>query len=787
MEIERYEVRIAGIVQGVGFRPFIFNIANSLALTGWVNNSGSDVIIDVEGRKELLKELINKINSEAPPLSHISKIDIQIRPFYGFKDFTIRESTVNNDKTVYISPDVSICKDCERELFEHINRRYLYPFINCTNCGPRFTIIKGVPYDRVNTTMNKFRMCSDCASEYNDPSNRRYHAQPISCFNCGPKLEFLDMNGKKVDTQNPIKLAIEKLAEGSILAVKGLGGYHLAVDARNKEAVIQLRQRKIRDDKPFALMVRDYETALKYCYINESEKKLLESYKKPIVLLKRKENSGLPNEISPTNPYLGIMLPYTPVHMLLFSDAISVQGAIAHLLAVPPPNKDTPPERGAGVGTLLEALVMTSGNRSSEPIYFKDNEAVENLSDIADYYLCNDRDIHIRTDDSVTRVFREKEYILRRSRGYVPFPLNFQVAKDAPQILACGGELKSTFCLNKGEEFYMSHHIGDLENIETLSSFEDGIEHFKRLLDINPRIVAYDLHPEYMSTKYAVSLDLKNKIAVQHHHAHIASCMAENDLNEEVIGVAFDGTGYGEDGNLWGGEFFTGKYDGFKRYGQFEYVKMPGGEAAIKEPWRMAVSYLCKIGKVLEVSRFLNQMHVNKVDAIIQMMDKNVNCPLTSSVGRLFDAVSALIGIRREINYEGQAAIELEYVSCMDYKGEYQFAISDSKEVFEVSVDDIFKGIVSDILKKVSINTISAKFHETMSNIVLKGCNKICDVTGLKKVALSGGVFQNMILLEKSVSKLESDGFKVYVHSKVPANDGGIALGQAVIAARRSV
>lgn len=757
MENERYEIKISGIVQGVGFRPFIYDLAKSLFLNGWVNNTGSDVIIDVEGNHQSLNIFINRIKNEAPPLSYIKNMEVQLKPFQGYSDFLIMESVKSNEKTVYISPDVAICGECEKELLDSNNRRYLYPFINCTNCGPRFTIISGVPYDRVNTTMNKFQMCADCTGEYEDPKDRRHHAQPVSCYNCGPEAEVLDKNGKKIVTDDPVGFAGKKLLEGCIVAVKGLGGYHLACNAANENSVRELRHRKIRDDKPFALMVRDFETALKYCFINKAEKKLLESEKRPIVLMKRKENSGLPYEIAPGNPFLGIMLPYTPIHLLLFSEI-----------------------RG---GHKLEALVMTSGNRSSEPIYYKDGEAVENLSGIADYFLSNNRDIYTRTDDSVTRIFRDKEYVIRRSRGYVPFPITCRVVKDTPQILACGGELKSTFCLNKGDEFLMSHHIGDLENVETLISFEDGISHFKKILDFNPEIIAYDLHPEYLSTKYAKSMDLENKIAVQHHHAHIASCMAENDLSEDVIGVAFDGTGYGEDGNLWGGEFFTGKYEKFDRRGHLEYIQMPGGEAAIREPWRMAVSYLNKAGIVSNSAQYLNKISVNKIDAVIQMIDKNVNSPLTSSVGRLFDAVSALIGLRSDINYEGQAAIELEYITDTEYWGEYQFSIEDSQEIFKVSVDETITGIICDIENGVPKDVISSKFHETVAGIIHAGCIKIRKESGLNKAVLSGGVFQNMILLEKSVSKLECSGFKVFVHSKVPANDGGIALGQAVIAA----
>ncbi|MCX7923885.1 MAG: carbamoyltransferase HypF [Clostridia bacterium] len=756
MKKSNKEIKITGIVQGVGFRPFIYTLAKSLYLNGWVNNCGSAVVIEVEGSEESISTFIERIKPEAPPLAHIKSIDVALGTFKGYSDFTIEKSSASQNRNVYISPDVSICSDCQRELFNMGDRRYLYPFINCTNCGPRFTIVTGVPYDRVNTTMNKFYMCDKCAKEYGNPMDRRYHAQPISCYECGPKLEVVGSDGVKVDVDDPIKYIVEMLLDGKIVAVKGLGGYHLVCDAENEQAVLVLRKRKIRDDKPFAIMARDYESAIRYCHISLEERKLLESEKKPIVLLKKREDYMLPEQIAPYNPYLGVMLPYTPIHLLLFNDR-------------------------------LNALVMTSGNRSSEPIYYKDDEAIENLCDIADYFLTNDRDIFIRTDDSVTRVFREKEYIIRRSRGYVPMPVTCEIFKlDTPSILACGGELKNAFCLNRGNEFYLSHHIGDLENAETLNSFEEGIEHFKKLLDIDCKVVAYDLHPEYLSTKYALSMDLQNKIAVQHHHAHIASCMAENNLNEDIIGVAFDGTGYGEDGHIWGGEFFTGSYGGFKRVGHLEYVKMPGGEMAIKEPWRMALSYLHKIGEtVSEGNVLLACVDQGKAAAIIQLLEKNINSPLASSMGRLFDAVSALLGIRSRINYEGQAAIELERVVDSSYTGCYDYTLTQENESFNICVDETIRGIIADMKKGIGVGIIASKFHETITNIIVDSCNAIRSRTGLNKVALAGGVFQNITLLEGSVKSLEGNGFKVYVHCNVPSNDGGIALGQAAIAAAK--
>jgi hydrogenase maturation protein HypF len=513
-------------------------------------------------------------------------------------------------------------------------------------------------------------------------------------------------------------------------------------------------------------MVKDYDTALKYCFIDNTEKEILESEKKPIVLMKRRGGVRIPEGIALKNPNLGIMLPYTPIHLLLFYR----------------------PE--------LEVLVMTSGNKSTEPIYYNDNEAIKNLGHIADYFLVNNREIHMRTDDSVTRVFMGKEYIIRRSRGYVPLPVTLEcTGLNLPPVLACGGELKNTFCLNRGSEFYLSHHIGDLENYETLSSFEEGIEHFGRILNIDFQAAAYDLHPEYISTKYAVSLGNKVGFAVQHHHAHIASCMAENNIYGEVIGVAFDGTGYGEDGNIWGGEFFTGGYKGFKRVAHMEYVRMPGGEMAIKEPWRMAVSYLyytldsicdridddCGIN--MDGVRLLEDIDAKNIKTIIKAIEKGFNSPLTSSMGRLFDAISALLGIRSRISYEGQAAIELENASQDGFYGNYSFSLNSDNGVFEIKCSDIIKGILEDISDGVDAGIIAARFHDTVADIVVECCFEIRKQTGLNRVALSGGVFQNLKLLEKCCIKLREKKFDVYIHSQVPSNDGGIALGQAVMAA----
>jgi hydrogenase maturation protein HypF len=882
--MSRYEIIVDGIVQGVGFRPFIHNLAESLSLCGWVNNRGSSVVIEAEGDKDVLDAFVGKIKKEAPVLSHIKSIKVTEREPAGYTGFEIRKSEKSSDEKVYISPDVSICADCERELFDRTDRRYLYPFINCTNCGPRFTIIKDIPYDRINTTMSVFEMCGRCKDEYTDPANRRYHAQPVSCYECGPKLELLDHCGRKpkhvlaqgdvhgdycghsaychenIRTEktiieakdsissnaaicpevqddggkksrfmpkemlNAIAQAQKLLLNGKIVAIKGLGGYHLACNALDGEAVSRLRQRKLRDEKPFAVMARDYETALKYAYINEQEKELLMSEKKPIVLLRKRENSGLPEEIAPGNPYIGIMLPYTALHILLFHQDIPClndpyddpcrkalhQQDNAHIKALHHDflHHDIPCQNTKSLATAPELLVMTSGNISSEPICYKDQEAMERLGDVADYFLTNNREIHMRTDDSVIRIFRGKEYPIRRSRGYVPYPVSCEEAVGSicrgktPSVLACGGELKNTFCINRDYEFIMSHHIGDLENEETLISFEQGIEHLKRLFNIKSDIIAYDLHPEYLSTKYALDQDVDmKKIAVQHHHAHIASCMAENNLTGDVIGVAFDGTGFGEDGHIWGGEFFTGSYAGFKREGHLDYIRMPGGEKAIKEPWRMAVGYIHHMNMMAmnkgAKSQMMSMAHPlfstvfsgieeYKLSAVWQVLDKNVNCPLTSSMGRLFDAAASLAGIRHAINYEGQAAIEFEHIAEKSHCGIYPYDMPDVGESFKINVTPMMESIIKDRCCGVSTSIISGKFHETIADIVLKACLRIRKRTGLNRVVLSGGVFQNMTLLGKSMDKLEGSGFNVFIHSRVPSNDGGISLGQAMIAIARA-
>lgn len=757
MKPERCGLKVKGIVQGIGFRPFVYKLAVSLSLKGWVTNNSDGVEIEIEGPAGHIDAFMERLKSEAPSLALITGIESNCLPFFGYKEFIIKESERGSSNNTLISPDISICGDCSRELAQKDDMRYGYPFINCTNCGPRFTIIRDIPYDRSNTTMSSFEMCDACRAQYENPADRRYHAEPVSCSKCGPRLFLLDNKGRQVDCSDPAERAAMLLSQGRILAVKGLGGYHLACDAGNKQAVSELRRRKHRDEKPFALMAGDMDIIRRYCAVRPSEEALLESPARPVVLLEKLENCSLPSEIAPGNPYLGVMLPYTPVHLLLMDRNHNCPGL----------------------------LVMTSGNISSEPICYKDGEALEQLGDIADYFLTNDREIHIRTDDSVVRSFRGNEYIIRRSRGYVPVPVTVNgVHKAAPSILACGGEMKNTFCLGKGNEFYLSHHIGDLENLETLQSYEEGIEHYKRIFGISPEINAYDLHPEYLSTKYAAEESFARKIGVQHHKAHIASCMADNDIEGEVIGVSFDGTGYGEDGNLWGGEFFTGTYGCLKRAAHLEYVRMPGGSAAVREPWRMALSCLVKAGEDTGAAARILELDLNdlQLEMIDRMTATGINSPLTSSMGRLFDAVSAIAGVRNHISYEGQAAMELEFIAAKGNYGLYPYELSLSNGVYIIHTGSIVRNAMQDRKDQISRAVISAKFHETAADIVRSVCQRLSRDTGLKRVVLSGGVFQNMLLLANVFDKLEKEGLKVFIHKKVPANDGGLSLGQAMIA-----
>jgi hydrogenase maturation protein HypF len=749
------KIDIRGIVQGVGFRPFVYNLASQYRLFGYVHNDASGVSIEVEGEKSRIEKFIAKIKTESPPLAVIFDVkSYDIEPV-GYDDFLIRDSDDHEEKFVPISPDISTCSDCLAELFDPNDPRYRYPFINCTNCGPRFSIVKDLPYDRKYTTMAPFTMCGMCQREYNDPGDRRFHAQPNACPVCGPSLTLLNDKLEKIEIPDVISEMCSLLRDGKIIAIKGLGGYHLACDALNPDAVNRLRSRKYREYKPFAVMVRDIETAKRLCYVNKDEEKLLKTTVCPVVILRKRADCPVAEDVAPHQKYHGIMLPYTPLHHLIVAESGLV-------------------------------LVMTSGNISSEPIVYRDKEAVDRLKNIADFYCIHNREIHIRTDDSVSRIWRGNETVLRKARGYAPFPLrlnfNFQ-----ERILACGAELKNSFCLTRDNFVFMSHHIGDLENLETLTSFEEGIGHFKRIFNIEPTLIAYDLHPEYLATKYALSLQEIPKIGVQHHHAHIVSCMIDNEIDGKVIGVSFDGTGYGTDGKIWGGEFLICDYGGFERVGHLEYTPLPGGEKAIIEPWRMAASILYKIfdNNMFDLDiNFVKELDRNRWATIKKMIDRGINSPMTSSLGRLFDAVSALVGIRKEIYYEGQAAIELEMAAGVEAGG-YPFDLQELEDNTLILIEPIFRGIVSDLERGVGVESISSKFHNSIAKIILNMCLKIRKTSGLDRVALSGGVFQNSLLLENTYVLLDNNNFKVFTQHRVPPNDGGIALGQVVIANER--
>jgi hydrogenase maturation protein HypF len=752
--MKRVEIEITGIVQGIGFRPFIYNLAQKHFIRGWVLNNEKGVFVDAEGEDGHLDQFIQEIPKLAPPLARIELFQVKhIEPF-GYSTFEIRKSKEAQEKFVLISPDVATCDQCLSELLSPQNFRYRYPFINCTLCGPRFTIIQDIPYDRHKTTMSPFTMCPICQKEYEDPSDRRFHAQPNACPACGPSLCLEDREGKEV-AGDPIEKTLQLLKMDCIVAIKGLGGFHLACDAKNQEAVSSLRSRKFREDKPFAVMCRDMQEIRKHCQVNQEEERLLLSVERPIVILRRKKDSVIAHAVAPYQDTLGVMLPYSPLHHLLLNG-------------------------------LLKTLVMTSGNISDEPISYKNEEAFNRLSKIADYFLFHNREIHTRCDDSVTRIVGGKPYIIRRSRGYVPFPI--KVPFPLEMILACGGELKNTFCLTRGQYAFISHHIGDLENLETLTSFEEGIEHFKRLFYIEPKAVAYDLHPDYLSTKYAQSLPDIPKIGVQHHHAHIVSAMAENGIEGDVIGVAIDGTGFGLDGTIWGGEFLIANFRDFDRAAHLKKVPMPGGSMAIKEPWRMAMVYLSEAfgeeAKDLKID-LMRRVDPKKWEILSRMIEKEVNTPWTSSMGRLFDATSSLLSVRDEVRYEGQAAIELEMVADQSVKEKYSLHIHKDEKPMVIDSTEMIREIVHDLADGIPSSKISGKFHQTISHLIVEICETIRFKEKLARVVLSGGVFQNIFLLSLVTEGLKRSGFDIYTHHLVPTNDGGISLGQAVIAHMR--
>ncbi len=748
----RAQILVRGIVQGVGFRPFVFSRAKERHLRGRVLNNTTGVLIDVEGEGRQIDEFINDIRLNPPPLALVESVERRDRlDETHYPDFRIVESAPSGEQFVPISADVATCADCLRELFDPANRRHRYPFINCTNCGPRFTIIEGIPYDRAKTTMRDFEMCGACRAEYENPLDRRFHAEPTACGVCGPRLSLVDARGQARELEDEVAAARELLTGGAVIAVKGMGGFHLACDALDGDAVEKLRRRKYREDKPFALMAASVDVVRDYCMVSEAESALLASERRPIVLLEKRTGARLPDAVAPDVKTLGFMLPYTPLHHLLLESS------------------DRP-------------LVMTSANVSDEPICYEDADARERLSGIADYYLLHDRRIHMRSDDSVARVACGREVVLRRSRGYAPAPVRTSF-RFGTEILACGAELKNTFCLARDHYAFLSHHIGDLENLETLRSFEQGIEHFKQLFHLRPALVAHDLHPEYLSTKYALAQDDHlMKVGVQHHHAHVASCMADNGIEGEVIGVAMDGLGFGTDGRLWGGEFFVADYCFAERVAHLDYVPMPGGAKAIREPWRMAAVYLDRaLGDPflnLKIP-FTQDLDARAWATLRRMMTSGTNSPETSSMGRLFDALSGLLCLKRVVNYEGQAAIALEAVASAPGAQAYEFTVTTDGII---KTESVIRRAVEDLLNGLSAPEVSARFHLGVAQLIGEIARRVRRERGLSRVALSGGVFQNMLLVGITRRILTEDGFEVFTHSRVPPNDGGLSLGQAAIA-----
>jgi len=754
--IVRLTVSVRGVVQGVGFRPFVYQLVTRHGLKGWVCNTSEDVRIDVEGEQTALDKFLVELENNAPPLARIENISTTIEKPVGYERFEIRHSVSEEGKYQLVSPDVATCPACLEEVLSPADRRYRYPFTNCTNCGPRFTIIEDIPYDRPKTTMRHFKMCPECQQEYEDPLNRRFHAQPNACPICGPALQLVDSNGHPVITEDALLETGRLLREGNIVAIKGLGGFLLACDATSERVVRLLRERKNRPSKPFAIMLTSLEEVEEHCHVSTIEKELLTSHQSPIVLLRWRAGSKVTKAVAPGLKHLGVMLPYTPMHHILLRET-----------ALP--------------------LVMTSGNLSEEPIARDNDEALKRLGGIADYFLLHNRDIYSTYDDSVAIVEGDRPQLVRRARGYAPYPIHLSF--EAKQVLACGAELKNTFCLTRNDHAFLSQHIGDMENLETLEHFENTIELYKRLFRIQPEMIAYDMHPEYLSTKYAKDLAGKSPgvvfVPVQHHHSHIVSCMVDNGVEEPVIGVALDGTGFGTDGCIWGGEFLLVDYKGFERLGHLQYVPLPGGEAAIKRPYRMAVGYLLNVlgkGALKDDLPLMQYVDSREIDIIEKQISRGINSPLTSSCGRLFDAVSALVGVRGQIDYEAQAAIELEAIADEGESGNYPFDITGDNGVDIVSFSRLFTAIISDLEKGVSAEVISARFHNTMAQVVLQMCQRLADRTGINRVALSGGVFQNRLLLGLTTGALEKAGLSVLTHSKVPGNDGGVSLGQAVIA-----
>lgn len=751
--ISRLRITIRGAVQGVGFRPFIYRLATGFGLKGWINNSPQGVFIEVEGNQEKLKEFLLHIETDKPPHSSIQSLESLYLDPIGYKKFEIKPSDVSGKKVALVLPDIATCPDCLKEIFDPQNRRYQYPFTNCTNCGPRYSIIEALPYDRVNTTMKRFKMCEACQSEYENPLNRRFHAQPNACPACGPHLELWDKRKQVLALHHNALLATaDAIRKGKIVAVKGLGGFHLMVDGRNEKAVRRLRRLKMREEKPFALMYPSLKAIKKDCLVSDLEVRLLFSPEAPIVLLRRRA-SNIAQSVAPNNPNLGVMLPYTPLHHLLMAE-----------LGFP--------------------VVATSGNLSDEPICTDENEAIERLGGIADLFLVHNRPIARHLDDSIVRLVMDRELVLRRARGYAPLPIHLNaecgIRNTANGILAVGAHLKNTIAIGINNDIFLSQHIGDLDSGPAIAAFKRVIDSFESLYEFKPEKIICDLHPDYLSTRFAESTGLPI-IHIQHHYAHALSVMAENELTGQVLSIAWDGTGFGLDNTVWGGEFLLVNNSTFQRVAHLRTFRLPGGEIAIKEPRRCGFGILYEIfgddALKLKDLPTLKAFTNSELKIMKMMLKQNINSPISSSIGRLFDAVASIIGLRQKIRFEGQAAMEMEFaLAVIKTNKHYPYKIKTDEVCVRIDWEPMILEILKDFKNKVSLGLISAKFHNTLVEMIIDVAKQI----GEKRVVLTGGCFQNKYLTERAVIRLTEEGFRPYWHQRVPPNDGGIALGQVL-------
>ncbi|MCQ4575130.1 MAG: carbamoyltransferase HypF [Candidatus Brocadiales bacterium] len=750
------KVSVCGVVQGVGFRPYVFRLAGSLGLKGYVMNLPWGVLIEAEGEEEKLNEFVLRLPREKPPLARVSSLEFSVLDPVGLEGFSIAKSIEGGEISPMIPPDIAACDECLAEILSPGERRYMYPLTNCTNCGPRLSIINALPYDRPNTTMEAFEMCADCRREYESPADRRFHAQPIACPVCGPHVELWAQTGKTLaEKHDAMERVVELILHGEILAIKGLGGFLLVADARNQKAVVELRRRKRREEKPFALLLPSLDMTRRYCEVSAMEERLLASPESPVVLLNRRGDTDIAGAVAPQNPYLGVMLPCSPLHMILSSG-------------------------------VQAPLVATSGNLTDEPICTDNAEALDRLGGIADYFLIHTRPIARHVDDSVVRVTLGKEMIIRRARGYAPLPIRHS-RKNFARVMGVGAHQKNTIALSLDKSIFVSQHIGDLETVEAGEAFLQTISDFTRLFDYKAEAVACDMHPDYFSTVWARK-NTAPVVPVQHHHAHIASCMMENELDGQVLGVAWDGTGYGTDGTVWGGEFLLAGYGSFKRVAHLKTFRLPGSERSVKEPRRSALSVLFETFGEGVVERreipSIESFEAREMELMLEIIKKGVNSPVTSSAGRLFDAVSSILGVRQKASFEGQGAMELEHRARKDLSPaaspHYDFSIDDDAPDDMLVLDwrPVISGIIDDLAKRIDTGVISSKFHNTLSRMIVAVARRV----EMDRVVLSGGCFQNKYLVEKTFRDLEREGFRVYTHQRVPPNDGGISLGQVAVA-----